>query len=608
MSIRTKILISLLLAVFVGIFIAGFASYRSGADNAEIAVLTGKSIDVGELTRRAHDDFDRLSDLVAEVTAMTHFIEPSEIEKRFKDSAASMDSDLSGLQTAALSPEMSKLAGDAAQRFAAWRDQAEGVLGLKPAQEIATQDLLKRDADSLKALLNQALALAGGDARARIAEVAASAKAGTSLLLFAAIGLGIAGSIGAFVLAKSLARPLLDLSLNAEKLSGGDVSVAFSASGRKDEIGEISRAVARFRDNVLASQAAEAAAAADRQAAEDARQQNERLRSASSEEQAKVVDALGAALNRLANGDLTFRLAGEFLASYARLKTDFNASQETLQQAMSMIVGNAEDMQEGSREISGLAGDLAQRTSAQTASIEEAAAALEEITATVKMTADGAGQARQIVSQARTEVEKSGEIVRTAVDAIGRIQKSSQEINTIVDVIDEIAFQTNSLALNAAVEAARAGESGRGFAVVATEVRALASRSAQASKEIRTLISASRAHVEEGVSLVTSAGSTLDRIFTRVVEIDGVITNIANGAREQAAGLQSVNNGVADIDRVTQTNVAMVEQASAASAGLAKRAEELARSVARFKIGAGAERRLSREVQPEKPTPLRRRA
>ncbi len=315
MSIRTKILIPLLLAVFVGIFIAGFASYRSGADNAEIAVLTGKSIDVGELTRRAHDDFDRLSDLVAEVTAMTHFIEPSEIEKRFKDSAASMDSDLSGLQTAALSPEMSKLAGDAAQRFAAWRDQAEGVLGLKPAQEIATQDLLKRDADSLKALLNQALALAGGDARARIAEVAASAKAGTSLLLFAAIGLGIAGSIGAFVLAKSLARPLLDLSLNAEKLAGGDVSVAFSASGRKDEIGEISRAVACFRDNVLASQAAEAAAAADRQAAEEARQQNERLRSASSEEQAKVVDALGAALNRLANGDLTFRLAGEFLAS-----------------------------------------------------------------------------------------------------------------------------------------------------------------------------------------------------------------------------------------------------------------------------------------------------
>ncbi len=273
-----------------------------------------------------------------------------------------------------------------------------------------------------------------------------------------------------------------------------------------------------------------------------------------------------------------------------------------------MIVGNAEDMQEGSREISGLAGDLAQRTSAQTASIQEAAAALEEITATVKMTADGAGQARQIVSQARTEAEKSGEIVRTAVDAIGRIQKSSQEINTIVDVIDEIAFQTNLLALNAAVEAARAGESGRGFAVVATEVRALASRSAQASKEIRTLISASRAHVEEGVSFVTSAGSTLDRIFTRVVEIDGVITNSANGAREQAAGLQSVNNGVADIDRVTQTNVAMVEQASAASAGLAKRAEELARSVvARFKIGAGAERRLSR-VQPEEPTRLRRRA
>jgi methyl-accepting chemotaxis protein len=589
MSIQTKILIPLLGLVVVAILIAAFTSYRSSEENAAFALVTGKAVAAGEFSRRAHDDFDSLGDLVAEVSAMTHFVDAAQIEKRFHAGSASMDADLAGLLAGSLSPEMTKLDLDASERFAVWRGQAEGVLGLKPAPEIETLDVLRRNADGLKTVLNQALVLTGEDARAKIAEMGAAAKSGAFNLVLVAVGFGVVGTIGAFWLARNLAQPLKELVLSAERLAGGDVSITFAASSRSDEIGEISRAVARFRDNVLAAQSAEAGAASDRRGAEDERRRSEEVNSASGREQAKVVEALGAALNRLANGDLTYRLTQNFVASYARLKTDFNNSLDTLQQAMSTIVGHARDMQDGSQEISGLAVDLSQRAGEQSARLEEAAGALEEVTATVKLTAEGAGHARGIVSQTRREAEKSGEVVRTAVQAIGRIQKSSQEINKIVNVIDEIAFQTNLLALNAGVEAARAGDSGRGFAVVATEVRALAQRSAAASKEIKTLIAASNAHVDEGVDMVTSAGSALERIFAQVSEIDRVVSDIAGGAGEQANQLQGVNTGVADIDRMTQKNSAMVEKTSEASGSLAARAEELVRSVSRFQIGSGSE-------------------
>src|SRR5690606_31894959 len=222
------------------------------------------------------------------------------------------------------------------------------------------------------------------------------------------------------------------------------------------------------------------------------------------------------------------------------------------------------------------------------ASLEETAAALDEITATVNRTADGARQASRVVQTARNEAEASGAVVSDAVAAMTAIEQSSNQIGAIIGVIDEIAFQTNLLALNAGVEAARAGDAGRGFAVVASEVRALAQRSADAAKEIKTLITASGRQVEQGVALVGQTGQALGRIVAEVAEIDGLMSEISASAQEQATGLQQVNTAVNQMDQVTQQNAAMVEESTAASHSLAQEADVLAASVARFKVAQAA--------------------
>jgi methyl-accepting chemotaxis protein len=250
----------------------------------------------------------------------------------------------------------------------------------------------------------------------------------------------------------------------------------------------------------------------------------------------------------------------------------------------------------GTQQIATASNDLSRRTEQQASSLEETAAALDEITATVRKAAEGATHARKVVADTKVDAEKSGEVVRKAVDAMGSIEKSSQQIGQIIGVIDEIAFQTNLLALNAGVEAARAGDAGRGFAVVASEVRALAQRSAEAAKEIKALISTSTQQVSEGVQLVAETGNSLERIMSKVAEINTVVSDIAAGAQEQATGLQQVNTAVNEMDKVTQQNAAMAEEATAAGRSLAVEAEQLAGLVGQFRLGNVAELQPARRA------------
>ncbi|MCR5874868.1 methyl-accepting chemotaxis protein [Phenylobacterium sp. J426] len=336
--------------------------------------------------------------------------------------------------------------------------------------------------------------------------------------------------------------------------------------------------------------------ASDVTAVEHERAAGEAERRAAAEAQTFAMRSLADGLTALAAGDLSARLDGQFPAAYASVQADFNAAIGQLAEVMGVIIDTADRVGSATGEIGQAADDLSRRTEQQAASLEETAAALDQITATVRTTAEGANHARSVVATAKGDAERSGQIVRDAVAAMGQIEQSSAQISQIIGVIDEIAFQTNLLALNAGVEAARAGDAGKGFAVVASEVRALAQRSADAAKEIKTLISASTQQVGQGVTLVGETGQALQRIVGQVAEINNVVADIAASAAEQATGLQEVNTAVNQMDQVTQQNAAMVEQTTAASHSLRQEAAQLAELIGRFQV----------DRMPENVLPLRR--
>jgi methyl-accepting chemotaxis protein len=399
--------------------------------------------------------------------------------------------------------------------------------------------------------------------------------------LLLGVGLALGAAIALFT-ARSIATPIQAMTGTMTRLAGGNNEVDVPALGAKDEIGEMAKAVLVFRDAAIEKVRMEREAQEERVRSEAARKKAEE--EAIGRERAMVSTSIGAGMAKLAAKDLTFRLTDDLPQAYRKLQVDFNAALEQLEQAMQSVKTSVQGMHSGTQEIATASNDLSRRTEQQASSLEETAAALDQITATVKKAAEGAAHARQVVAGTKDDAEKSSEVVRKAVEAMGGIEKSSQQISQIIGVIDEIAFQTNLLALNAGVEAARAGDAGRGFAVVASEVRALAQRSAEAAKEIKSLISTSTTQVSEGVQLVAETGKSLERIISRVAEINGVVTDIAAGAQEQATGLHQVNTAVNEMDKVTQQNAAMAEQATAAGRSLAQESEQLDGLVDRFKV------------------------
>ncbi|HEX2019723.1 MAG TPA: methyl-accepting chemotaxis protein [Aurantimonas sp.] len=318
---------------------------------------------------------------------------------------------------------------------------------------------------------------------------------------------------------------------------------------------------------------------AERKAAEEAKLEAER-------QQKAALAAFAMAFRSLKEGNLLARVDSGLPGDFATMAADYNASVAQLETAIGGVVTAISSIRTGLSEINTASNDLAHRTEQQAASLEQTVAALGEVTQAVNETADGAGKAQTVASGARQKAEKGGEVVSRAVAAMGQIEQSSEKINSIISVIDEIAFQTNLLALNAGVEAARAGDAGRGFAVVAQEVRGLAQRSAEAAKEIKTLIATSREQVGTGVELVTASGKSLEEIVTEVSSMAEVISTIAASAREQATSLREVSGAADQMDKVTQQNAAMVEEATAASQTLTNETEELATAMAKFRTSA----------------------
>ena len=389
-------------------------------------------------------------------------------------------------------------------------------------------------------------------------------------------------------LSRRMFAPLGELRQRMEALQQGRLEISVPWAGRSDDIGQIARAVVSFRDAAVKRVEMETEAEAMRETAKANRMAAEQERHRIAEEDAVVVAALGEGLSSLARGDLTHRIRVDFVDRSRQLKDDYNAAMDALGQTMGDIVDLVEAMRAGTAEVTTATDDLSRRTERQAASLEETAAALDQITVTVKKTAEGAQSAAAITADARSGAEAREQIIAETAAAMTEIETTSGRIGEIIGVIDEIAFQTNLLALNAGVEAARAGEAGRGFAVVASEVRALAQRSAGAAKEIKLLIGASSASVGEGARLVARTGGALTALIGQVAQINTLAAEIAASAREQAVGLAEINTAVNHMDQTTQQNAAMVEQTTAANQALSQEADRLAELVARFRMGAEA--------------------
>ncbi|EDX9483899.1 HAMP domain-containing protein [Salmonella enterica] len=294
-------------------------------------------------------------------------------------------------------------------------------------------------------------------------------------------------------------------------------------------------------------------------------------------------------IERIAAGDLTLADQPTGRSEIGRLSHHLQQMQHALQQTVGTVRQGAEEIYRGTSEITAGNTDLSSRTEQQAAAIEQTAASMEQLTATVKQNADNAHHASKLAEDASGKASRGGQMVSGVVQTMGNISSSSKKISEITAVINSIAFQTNILALNAAVEAARAGEQGRGFAVVASEVRTLASRSAQAAKEIEGLIGESVSLIEQGSEEVVAAGSTMNEIVDAVKRVTDIMLDIAAASDEQSRGIVQVSQAISEMDKVTQQNASLVEEASAAAASLEEQAARLTQAVDAFRLqGAGA--------------------
>ena len=292
-------------------------------------------------------------------------------------------------------------------------------------------------------------------------------------------------------------------------------------------------------------------------------------------------------IRHIAGGDLVKRIDVESDNEMGELAHSLRHMQGELARTVGEVRQGAHAIYSGASEIAMGNNDLSSRTEQQAASLEETAASMEELTVTVKQNAENARQASHLALSASETAQKGGKVVDNVVQTMRDITASSQKIADIISVIDGIAFQTNILALNAAVEAARAGEQGRGFAVVAGEVRNLAQRSAQAAREIKSLIEDSVNRVDLGSTLVESAGETMDEIVNAVTRVTDIMGEIASASDEQSRGIDQVGLAVSEMDRVTQQNASLVEESAAAAAALEEQASRLTQAVAVFRIQQG---------------------
>ncbi|NDW06677.1 methyl-accepting chemotaxis protein [Jiella pacifica] len=433
--------------------------------------------------------------------------------------------------------------------------------------------------------------------RIKTLAAAESSRKWTNFVLLTALVLGTALFIvlGSAIIARSVTNPLNALIACMTRLAEGKVEMSGVDTTGQDEVAQMARAVESF--------AAATEANARKKLEEDRRYVEERAaqqrqveaeRAERARDMETAMAEIGGALKRLSGGDVSYRIATPLAGVYDALRNDYNESVALLEATIFSVKSVADGIEHGVDELRAASDDLARRTESQAASLETTSASMAEVSTTVKSTAARAAKAGSYVAEAAEYTRSSSQLVEESVAVIGNIAASSKEVSQIISVIDEIAFQTNLLALNAGVEAARAGEAGKGFAVVAQEVRGLAQRSTEAAREIRGLIDRSVTSLESGISLFERTGGALRGIREKVETIRDEVSAIVGASREQADSVGHVNETLAQMDTTTQQNAALVEQATAATHGLASEAAKLAAQIAAFKLQDREPERLPR--------------
>jgi methyl-accepting chemotaxis protein len=423
------------------------------------------------------------------------------------------------------------------------------------------------------------------------------------------------------------------------KIANGDYGVEVPYGKRRDEIGDMSKAVEVFRDNglkvaqmteedaarVIRDQQARAAMMAELQAAfgqvvdaavagdfsrrVDAKFPDAELNALASSVN-NLVDTVerglvetGQVLSALADTDLTKRMEGDYAGAFARLKHDTNAVADKLSEIVGQLKNTSRGLKTATGEILSGANDLSERTTKQAATIEETSAAMEQLAATVMQNAERAREASEVSNNVTRTAEEGGQVMGQATEAMERITASSAKISNIIGLIDDIAFQTNLLALNASVEAARAGDAGKGFAVVAVEVRRLAQSAASASSEVKVLIDQSGAEVRTGSKLVADAAARLESMVEAARSSNVLMDGIARESREQASAIEEVTTAVRQLDEMTQHNAALVEETNAAIEQTEAQAQELDRVVDIFTVSGTPQVEAARPAARPTPQP-----
>ena len=476
----------------------------------------------------------------------------------------------------------------------------------------ALDDAIDGGGERLNVNLSTLAEIGNEHVRSQLAAVGAAAQQtktvqSMSALLFLLLVVGMSAWIG-----RGIIRSLAGLRDDMQRVAAGDLDRDIQGADRTDEIGLMAQTLLAFREAALDKLRVDSEAAQARSDKEQLDASTAAGRARDEAERSRVIEALTEGLERLSSGDLGYRINEAFAPEYEKLRSEFNSSIGALSATMEEISAGTKSVHLSATEIGSASDDLSRRTEQQAASLEETAAALDEITSTVKNSSQRADEASVMASNAKKGAEKSGTVVRNAISAMEKIEESSHKISQIISVIDDIAFQTNLLALNAGVEAARAGEAGRGFAVVAQEVRELAGRSANAAKEIKTLIETSSSQVGNGVALVNETGTSLGEIEVEITRINDHIQSIVTASTEQSNALAEINSAVNQMDQMTQQNAAMVEQTNAATQGLSGEAVKLEGLVSRFKLSGGGSVAAARpapapanKASPPAPSPAR---